>query len=299
MTSLVSPVVPVKAPRPASTHAYFDKVAFWLPCPLDKAVLKQLRANAGHVHVGNRRARFNPRLVQRIELKQPSENALRALAAHPGAYVNRAEVALDLIFKNVRERDDCYEFLDRHLVRRWHGRKQQIRVHPGEAGTRYDAVRSAANAIVVYREKHSRICGEVDCLHIEWRASKRRAVQALGISSPRDLLRFDHRQFWEQRLLLFTVEAERIGALFRGRKRTGRPVKSDGNARRGMVVLDSVENIQELLDRYRETRIRRVLTKIGASPLLPTLPGETPHWTSLTRRKRRTHVYGRRERKSR
>jgi hypothetical protein len=286
MTSLVSPVVPVKPPAPASTHGYFDKIAVWMPRRLAPAAIKQLKANAAHVWVGKRRARFNPRLVQRVELKQPSESALRALAAHPGVYINRVEVALDLIFKNARERDRAYEFVDKHLVRRWHGSKQQIRVHPGEAGTRYDAARSAANAIVVYREKHSRISGEVDCLHLEWRASKRRAVQALGISSPRDLLRFDHRRFWEQRLLLFTVEPERIGAFLRHRKRSGRPDKLRSDRKRGDVVLNSVGSVQELLDRYRETGIRRVLRKIEVSPLLPTVPGETPSWTSLTRGKR-------------
>jgi hypothetical protein len=284
MTSIVSPVASVKPPTPVSTHAYCDKVALWLPRPLDKSVIKQLKANAAHVYIGNRVARFDRRLVQRIELKQPKESALRALAGLPGAYVNQVEVALDLVFNRLREQDQAFEVFDWSLVRRWHSDKQQVLIFGAENNpeTRYDAGRFSPNQLVVYREHHSRISGESNCLHVEWRLNARRAVVAAGIQSVQDLLRFNHRQFWEKRLLLYEADPERVGAFLRHRKRKGRPEKSDLDHKRGLVVINSVRTIQELLDRYRETGVRRVLRKIEVSsllqieviPLPPTVPGE-------------------------
>jgi hypothetical protein len=43
--------------------------------------------------------RFNARFRHRVELRQPSERALRWLAKRNDALINRAEITLDLIFK--------------------------------------------------------------------------------------------------------------------------------------------------------------------------------------------------------
>jgi hypothetical protein len=36
-------------------------------------------------------------------------------------------------------------------------------------GSRYDPSRAAPQRIVVYSEKNSRVTGELNCLHLEWR----------------------------------------------------------------------------------------------------------------------------------
>jgi len=217
----------VAAIKPVSVHAYFDKIAFWVTKPLDISTKTKLRQHCGHVHIGNRRARFNRKFIQRIELKQPSESSLRAVAGLPSAYINQAEAALDLVFKSTRERDQGYEFLDYHLVRRWHGKRQQIRVVAGKAETRYDAGRYAANSIITYKENHSRVTGELDCIHIEWRAARRKAVRSIGITLARDAVRFDFHQFWQNRLLLFAAEPERIGRYLRNRRDGSRSRAAD------------------------------------------------------------------------
>jgi hypothetical protein len=72
--------------------------------------------------------------------------------------------------------------------------------------TRYDADRAAQNGIVFYKEDHSRITGEEYCLHLEWRLNRLRAVRAAGIETGQDLLKFDHRAFWQKRLRLYEVD---------------------------------------------------------------------------------------------
>ena len=93
--------------KPVSVWAYFDRVAVWLADPLDRASIANLRAGCDHLHVGKRRARFDGRYRQRLELKQPGSEALRIIAACPDALVNVAEVALDLVFADRNERDDA------------------------------------------------------------------------------------------------------------------------------------------------------------------------------------------------
>jgi hypothetical protein len=127
-------------------------------------------------------------------------------------------------------------------------------------------MRYAPNSIVLYQEDHSRITGEPDCLHIEWRASNRRAVISVGIESAQDLIGFDFRQFWKRRLQLLTVEPERLGRYFPRQGRKGRQRNSALDRRRGRILLNGVASIQELIDRYQ---VRRLLRSIPNETLLP------------------------------
>jgi hypothetical protein len=165
---------------------------------------------------------------QRVQLTQPSALALRWLARRDDALINRVGIALDWIFDYPDVRNDVWKFLHWHLVRRWHGKKQEIRVYRPKgrvaldegdetSGTRYDGGRKAPNRIAWYKEHHSRITGELNCLHFEWRLNSLKAVRRVGIKAGNDLIGFDHRQFWQSRLLLFTADQERLGRLITNR----------------------------------------------------------------------------------
>ena len=277
-------IVPIK---PSAIHPYFDKIQFWLLKPVDRATIARLRKQCGRggLYVENRRARFDARYRQRVELRQPSDQALRWLARHDDALINRAEVTIDLVFKSWAERDDAFDFLHHHLVRRWHGKRQQIRVYKAEdkrtsGGTRYDAGRWAANRIVFYREEHSRITGEIACLHLEWCLNGLKAVRSAGIESGQDLLEFSHRRFWEKRLLLYKIDRRRLGRLIRNRvtgkrsrvseiKQTG-GFKISIDGRTGEVHARGYDTIQELIDRFKASnRIHRALLPISNEMLLP------------------------------
>jgi hypothetical protein len=182
------------------------------------------------------------------------------------------------------------------LLRRWHGRKQNIRIvktsteENRPSGTRYDAARSAANVIVVYGQSHSRITGELNCLHLEWRVSGLNSVRNAGIRSGWDILDFDHNQFWRKRLLLYDVDRERLGRLLRNQAsgKRSQTVKMEvwrnksfkyvvnPDAALGDTYARSCDTIQELVDtlksshRIRSDHIRQVLIPISSEAFLPT-----------------------------
>lgn len=288
--------------KPTELHAYFDKVQAWLKFPASRQELKILgqHCGPGGLYFDNKRARFDRNYRQRIEIKQPSLEALQWLAERDGVLVNRIEVTLDYIFDLPAARDDAQEFLNFHLIRRWHSKKQRVRLYRGSqergsrgkrgveqvheierATTRYDAGRWSKNGIALYTERHSRVTGELYCLHLEWRANGARAVQSAGIKSASDLLEFDHHAFWKKRLLLVDVDPERLGRLFRNRPsglKSRTPIfKTDWAGRQtnmdhywGAQILKSVGSLQELVDAYgTKMRVQRILEPVSNSAWLP------------------------------
>jgi hypothetical protein len=135
---------------------------------------------------------------------------LQWLAALKHSLMNYVEVSLDWIFNSEEKRDDAQEFIRRYHVKRWHGKQQALLYK----GTRYTAKRRAANKLVNYAEQGSRISGELFCEHVEWRLIGARALRRAGIGSLNELLKLDHRQFWTERLLMRTVNLDRLGRMY-------------------------------------------------------------------------------------
>jgi hypothetical protein len=115
---------------PLSIIPYFDRVCFWLKNPIDAATDKRLRATCAEAYIGKpRRARFDPRYRQWIDIKRPTDEALQWLAARRDAKLTYVEPALDYSTGSPDDQHDLYELLDWCQVRNWHGRRQQIRGH--------------------------------------------------------------------------------------------------------------------------------------------------------------------------
>jgi hypothetical protein len=273
-----------RIPKPTSISAYFDVVRFWLKDPLDHQKLAELRnLCGGKLRVDTQPAKFAPRSYrQRINLPQPSEGALKWLAENTEAFINYVELAIDWTFENGASRDENWQFINSHLVRRHHGKKQEIcfcaagptgsEDKPDHEQTRYDARRSAPNRTVLYKDDFSRQTGEiVPLLHLEWRANGAQAVRSLGIFSASDLVHFDHCSFWKTRLLLLDASASRLGRFVRNcNKRKKSRVETPGDRRLGNAILEKYNTIQELIDALRRKyRIRRALTEIKNDAWLP------------------------------
>ena len=220
MESLLAKTVPIKPAFP-----YFDKVAVWLREPADKATLAVLKCGS----LDNRiRPGPFPDLRQRLEFKQPKPEALRWLASRPDVYINQVEVALDYEFASTSERNRAYEFLDHGLVRKWHAKQQQIYLDPEDS-------RNAIRRRPRRPERDSFV--QAGLLSVHRRARSQTAYFSIwsgvrepggrsalpGIEAGRDLVEFNHRQFWEERLRFATQSIpERLGQWLRSKGQKGR-----------------------------------------------------------------------------
>ena len=275
----------------------------WLRTPADPVTLAnwENECGRGRLYAENKRPGFVGDYHQRVEFRQPSNTLLGWTAQLNHTLVNRVEVALDHVFANWAEVTDAQIYLHQHLVRRWHGKKQQIKIgraskEPSADGrrgwepveeiedalTRYDGPRRAANLVIAYIENYSRITGEPYCLHVEWRTKGARAVRGMGIYSPADLVNFDHRAFWQKRLRLVDVDPEQLGRLVRNRHDGGKSRTPKFQTRKwdglrwntdeyyGRAMLHSCDSMQELLDKYgTDYRIARIITSIPNEGWLP------------------------------
>jgi hypothetical protein len=257
-----------------SASGYFDVIRFWLKTPLNSWEGSKLRKLCG-VRADTEPAPFPGGYQQRINLRQPSADALNWLAKRDDVHINYIEIALDWTFVNSASREETSQFVNRHLVRRHHGKKQEIQFCEA---TRYDAGRSAPNLIVFYSEEVSRKTGEIALLtHLEWRARGVQAVRGLGIVSPADLIQFDYRRFWQHRLLLLDASPGRLGRFIRNCK-TGEKsrIETPADVLLGNEILEQYNTIQELIDDLGpKYRIRRGLTQIPNNVFLPESEGES------------------------
>jgi hypothetical protein len=268
----------VKPPR--ATYYFFDKIQVWMKQPADTTTLARLRKLCGsmldplNLPAGLHRHRH---YRQRLTFMQPQDELLRWLAARKGMRINMVELAIEYVYGHRHDRDNAFEYLHRRLIRRWHSRRQLIRIsrtsrheqlgqptHGKLPGTRYDGGRRAANRTAFYRAAYSRVTGELDALHLEWRCKGLRAVRAAGISSAADLLRFDHQRFWQRHLLLVDIDPERLGRLIRNRADgTCDRATLDSDGTIGRRWLNMKPTIQEIIDALRpRVRISRALVPL-------------------------------------
>jgi len=121
---------PAAAVKPRSIYAYFDKVQIWLRTPADSATIAKWRNECGRggLYAENRLPGFPGDYHQRVELRQPSDRLLRWIAQIDHALVNRVEVAVDYVFVNWAEVADARDYLHQHVVRRWNGKKQKVKI---------------------------------------------------------------------------------------------------------------------------------------------------------------------------
>jgi hypothetical protein len=262
MPNLLSDEVSVKPPL--SVVEYFDLIALWLRSPVDARTLDKVSKQCCHLHANTYAVRRFGNYRQRLEFKQPNDAALRWIARRKDGLVNRVQITLDYIFDTDEARLATRAFLHSHLARRCH-RNQPVQFYKDEW---YDGPRTAPNLITDYLEDHSRITGESCCLHLEWRANGVDAVRAAGIIRPSNVFRYNHRHFWERRMLLYAIDDGRLGRLIRNRTEDTRShIITEADRERGAYIIGFYETIQELIDRF--PGIQRVMTRLDNEPFLP------------------------------
>lgn len=274
--------------HPIDIIPYFDKVVFWIERPFTDAEEAFIDSQCGpggndlRHPKGKRKARFAPRLIQRVEVRQPSLALLKFLSTVEGLFFNMLEITLDLIFSTEEDRNTACEFFDCHLVKRGH--RGEVRY---DKGTRYTDRRWAQTNLVAYRPDFAKLTGELHCLHVEWRICGIAALRRMGIGSINDLLTFDHRAFWKRRLMLKAVrDFARLGRIYssglrKERRNTARSprvhVTRGGfqyhiDRRLGQMLFRLEDTTQGLLDYARENKLRinGCLSVLNSIDFLPT-----------------------------
>jgi hypothetical protein len=223
---------------------------------------------------------FNNAFVQRIQLRQPQDEALQFFAARNDALLNIVELALDWVFDYYDALDEAFDFVCRHHVKQHHG-SQGVRFYPGKNGvSRYTGPRTAPNVLAVYADKVCRVTGERYCVHLDWRIRGVPALTAAQIKSVADLLDFDHHAFWSKRLILAEIDERHLGRLLNNpkrrlpwltRSRSGRVY--DYDLRHGSTVVHVSGSVQAVIDNCRHrVRVRNCLRRFDVSHLLPEPP---------------------------
>jgi hypothetical protein len=276
--------------KPVAIYPYIDRITVWVKQPLTNAQIVWLRQHCGKVHVRNRRADFDYLLKQRLQLCRPTDEVLRWLSRLPDVYLNYVEIALDWTFPNEFEREDAYEFVSRHFVKRYHG-SQGIRFVRGV--TRYTGGPSVPNLFLMYGDLPCRITGEIFCLHLEWRRRRRDNLQRAGIRSIADLLHLDHRAFWQKRLLLAEFNLHKLGGIVRRHfsPQTSKGpwisylksgVRWDHDRRSGHTLLVKFGSAQSIIDEFTgQCRVGRCIIPLGVGHLLPPPPVFSMIYTSI------------------
>ncbi len=273
-----------QAIRPSAVYSYIDKAQIWLRHPLSEEQLLWLQNNCrGKLHVRTRPKRLGRfHYVQRIQLRQPSNEVLQFFSERNDALLNIAEVALDWVFADQDTRDDAFNFVCSHHVKRHH-RDQGVRSYPGRSGnTRYSGPRKAPNVLAIYADKPCRITGDLYCVHLDWRIRTVAGLRRIGITSAADLIALNHHVFWTKRLLLQAVDQVHLGRLvnnFAKSSKRRRPwvqqwtqsgLIYDYDRRAGSIIKHAFRTTQEVIDELGRTiRLTACLHNIDVRHLLP------------------------------
>ncbi len=209
---------------------YLDVLALWTG--RDEAHEGSLAPHCRRLMILHPRTRrpFGASADAFLQLHQPTRTALEVLrefARLRMMAVNRVEVALDLLTSTDEDAGAVYEYLDRHLVQRWHGADPVAYVR----GTRYTRRRRwGSRQLVMYADSRAaaKNNGQPTC-HLELRASGAEQLRRVGLESPEKLLALDHDAFWRRFLVLEQPDVRMIGRQARGRSHAKR---SDCRAKR-------------------------------------------------------------------
>ena len=233
-----------------------------------------------------RKFECNRNYLHRLQLRGPNEKAL-LLASTTGTVVNRVEFAGDLIFNSQEDRDAWWRFIWKYHVQ-FHRRGQKVLIGKGvknengkimydEVGDIEDAtyLRTAEdlwhpNYLVAYRDKVCRITGEVWCLHLEIRTTKKKYVNRRGIFKPSDLINFDVLALLKKELLFAAINSRVLGRKYLNWK-ARKTFRKDAQLV-GEDILRKLGSTQNVLDTYEDlNRLWECLIPISISAVFDTI----------------------------
>jgi hypothetical protein len=261
--------------RPVGIEAYPHLLKILRRQPFRNAEIEWLRAHCDSITRGRRV--HNPDRVdpRRLRIVRPDAVALRWLKKQQQLWLHYVELALDWTFSTEHERETAYELIDRCFYKQYH----RLSHHVGyERRTRYTGPRKLPHVVTLYDDLHSRVTGEVYCVHLEWRTQGARALRRIGIYSIADLIDFRHYKFWHKRLLLWEIDRELVlqmymNAVNGNRRRDGiEPYPGwfftrEQLAYRLFALLPTTQRVMDCL--RKSIHVRRAVIPLDVARLLP------------------------------
>lgn len=188
-------------------HAWVDRDELALP--------KSMTDDGTVVELNPHPMKYHALWKLQLQMRQPSRRAFltleRSLGHDVRALLNYVEIVLDVLCDSrAQARALQRAFIASVKVKH---QQQTLVIHQGTAyiGRLAKSDRKPGHVLCVYSDRPSKLNlakrrrAHPACLHIEWRATGARALEMLGILTTRDLLDFDHRAFWTERIQLIAL----------------------------------------------------------------------------------------------
>jgi hypothetical protein len=265
--------------RIRGVHPYVDRVCLWLPQQLSDSRVEWLRERSGDFYEQHDHShRYFRHLRQRLDLKQPSHEAMQDLADINGHFLNWVEPALDFTCEHEVDVERAEADLRRHSYKPYLRRGVRIK-----ETTRYTNPRTSPTNLADYSDERAQKVTGKPCVHIEWKLQNRPGVLKAGLDTLGDLLKLNCRKFWEPRLILLEPDLPKLGRLL--------AVHVNGNSRRsykphvihvgkfqypsdhmlGAITFQACGSVQQLLKDYGAVipNLRSCLVGIDVRNLLP------------------------------
>jgi hypothetical protein len=179
--------------------AYIDTIECFFPCERygDRRALPPGAARAlariGRVIPCTTRKGF--RIGYRLAVNHPRALTLQRLervAQRYGGILCRVDVAVDIQMATAADAEWMKDWIVRHAVLRWRRRGPMLDIDGTICWVKWKrGQRRYPRNIVIYADKHNRITGELNCLHMELRFLKAASIKRQQIRNVSDLMAID------------------------------------------------------------------------------------------------------------
>jgi hypothetical protein len=237
-------------------EAYTDTIEVFFPYR-PKGLMKQIRAMTRQAvwfapcidPLGNVRG-------YRLIVHQPNIPTLRTLdewqSAHHGRLC-RLDIAFDFTPRPHVDPQELIEWIERHVMLRWRRPGNMLDIEQTlywieQRGRNKRSSRDAA----LYTDRHSKLTGELDCIHLELRLQNASTIRKEDIAIASDIITLDPRLLFYKHIRLVTFPAKEI------KKRYVRnTVKHDRLTYRSKQTSAFTDRYRSSIHRYANARWER------------------------------------------
>lgn len=201
-----------------------DRVTLWCDGQHAPLIPDNIYDACTNINVHPNDCKYHRSYPWKIDLLQPSRNALRLLQSSFGnrhrSKVIYVELACDFIVPDRQVAAQLMAFLLKHVAPKHTSQPVTFFQSTAYYSPRSNqAGKKTSRNLVIYADKNSKLHsshGKRACCHIEWRLSGARKLEHVGIRCFADLISFPHRKFWRRTLPCYQLpKLQKIGEWLR------------------------------------------------------------------------------------